>query len=244
MIQYDLGWENFNFWFWLNYSFMVQDYINLTEYSIFSFSIPLLVQRGWYVWDSVASEILQLLQERTLPVRQQLQLHRVRGQTQRDPQPYVDKQRGLSVEPDRSTTATAAVANLHTMSCNHHGVTVCETEDAKWSSVKQAVNITGPHKRSLSVFFIHLSIGALICCTVHAWSQHLCLQLSVKWIFFPLPSEQDGWYCIWEQGRIDSHNIHSVMIINGTSKIPVCFRLAFNSITCCFRNGQFSKTLA
>lgn len=77
----------------------------------------------------MASEILQLLQERTLPVRQQLQLHRVRGQAQRDPQPHVDQQRGLPVKHERS--GTEAAANMHNMSCNHHGAAVCGTDDSK-----------------------------------------------------------------------------------------------------------------
>lgn len=159
----------------------------------------------------MASEILQLLQERTLPVRQQLQLHWVRGQTQWDPQPNVDKQRALSVEPDHSTKATAAVT------CP---VTITGSKMQNGPQWNKLWILQAQKKRSLSVFF-HLSINAPICCTVHAWSDHLCLQFSVKltFLYFFLTMLEHIWtrwaiYCILDLGTRPNWfaQLHFVMV--------------------------------
>lgn len=122
----------------------------------------------------MASEILQLLQERALPVRQQLQLHRVRSQAQWDSQPHVDKQRGLPVKYERNGTAAAA-ANLHNMSCNHHGAAVCETDDCKLLKWNKKWQLKAPNQWSIRVS-VHQSSTASICCTTgHAWSERLSL---------------------------------------------------------------------
>lgn len=57
----------------------------------------LSVQQGGDVRDGLAGQVLQLLQEGALPVRQQVQQHRVRVQTQRDADPHVDQQGGVQL---------------------------------------------------------------------------------------------------------------------------------------------------
>ena len=57
------------------------------------------VQQGGDIRDSLAGKILQLLQEGALPVRKQVQQHRVRMQAQRDTDPNVDQQGDVQLSP-------------------------------------------------------------------------------------------------------------------------------------------------
>lgn len=80
------------------------------------------VQGGGCVRDGVAGEVLQLLQAWALPVRQQVQLHRVRGEAQRDAQPHVDQQGALPVKHTRRgvNRFEHSAAALRLVNSNHH----------------------------------------------------------------------------------------------------------------------------
>lgn len=73
---------------------------------------PLHPAGHWYrcFWNSLASEVLRLPQERPLPMGEQLRMHRVRVQTQRDTQPHVGKQGDLLVNQQEAAAAGQSLA--------------------------------------------------------------------------------------------------------------------------------------
>ncbi len=64
------------------------------------------VHSGRALRDRLAGQVLQLQQERPLPMGQQLQPHRVRVQTQRHAHPHVDQQRTVPVKTDTGLDST------------------------------------------------------------------------------------------------------------------------------------------